>query len=518
MTETADFGTAAVVAPHAAAAGAARDVLIEGGNAIEAAVAAAAVSGVVFQHRHGLGGDATWVIREAGARGRTRALDARGPAAQAATLARYRTQERERIPLHGPDAVLAVPGAVAGWAAALDLSAALGGKLPVSRLLEPAARLAREGFPAPKIAASAVSEVSLVEAPGFAATFLADGKLLQAGVQCRAPLLAETLSYLTHAGLADFYRGDIGREIGRDLERLGSPLARTDLRRFEPRWRDPAALLVAKGKAEAPPTGRGLQALAALGLSERLGVGRRDDVAHRHGVIESWKQARVLLEDAEREGEADAVLTDRVLSAMAERVDWAHASPLSVQPTDEDGTWIGVVDATGLAVSLVHTIGTAFGAGCILPRTGLLMGNRGARFAIDIDDGPLLRPGRRAPMDGIPMLFGFDDGRVLPLGGVGPQGSLVALDIAARMRRGASLADAVAAPRLLPGRPSQEEEPVLLAEDGIDPSVLAALRRAGHPLVEGLDPVSEAGALVHHPAGRIEAAADPRREAEAAGF
>ncbi len=144
MDDTETFSVAALVAPHPAAASAGRDVLIEGGSVIEAAIAAAAVSAVVVPHRNGLGGDALWLFREPGPRGLVRVLDARGLTGRGVERALFR--RHDVVPLLGTEATLTVPGAVAGWASAYELSTAQGGRMPLSRLLQPALEAARNGL------------------------------------------------------------------------------------------------------------------------------------------------------------------------------------------------------------------------------------------------------------------------------------------------------------------------------------------------------------------------------------
>ena len=524
MDDTQSFGTAGIVAPHPAAAAAARDVLIEGGNAIEAAVAAASVAAVVLQDRAGLGGDGFWLIREPGARGRPRTIDARGPAGEAASLRGYRDRDEEAIPRHGADAVLTVPGAVGGWHAALDFSAATGGKLPVPRLLEAAVKLARDGFAAASSTLGPTDVASLAAVPGFAKACLIDGKLPAAGTLRSLPRLAETLGYLGHSGLTDFYRGDVGREIAADLESLAIPLGRNDLRRFEARWRAPSELRIAKRGIAVPPTGRALPMLLALGLYERLAAAKPDSAGELHKSLEALGRARGLVVEAvESDREPADLLSDALFAAEAERIDATRTpAPLLAGPEGEDfaedGIWIGVIDRDGLAVSLVQSVGTAFGSGLVLPGTDLLLGNRGAAFALSRDVGPVLRSGRRAPMGSLPALVTHDDGRVAVFGAVGSAGSALAASLAIGLQSGRGLAAAVEAPRIVLGR-DPDGDLVWLAETTMDPSLISALARSGHRVIEGPGAsFGEGGAVLRHPKGRIEVASDGRREAVAEGF
>src|SRR6202163_312220 len=141
---TAGHRRGVVAAPHAAAVEAGRGILVEGGNAIEAMVAMAAVIAVVYPHMNQIGGDGFWLIREAS--GRVRALMAAGVAGSRARPELYREAGLDQIPARGPLAALTVPGAIAGWSLALEAAHAQGGKLPLAEMLAPALRHARDGF------------------------------------------------------------------------------------------------------------------------------------------------------------------------------------------------------------------------------------------------------------------------------------------------------------------------------------------------------------------------------------
>src|SRR5829696_2751672 len=282
MPETPVFSAAAVAAPHTLAAEAGRAVLAEGGNAIEAMAAMAATIAVVYPHMNAIGGDGFWLVREPG--GRVRALEACGPAGRLATIKRYRDKGYEAIPGRGPDAALTVAGAVGGWQVALDYTRTLGGRLPLAALLGGAVRFAREGCPvSPSEAAGKPNEPeALRAAPGFAETFLVEGKTPAAGSIRKLPALADTLAHLAGAG----------REIAADLEAIGSPVTRGDLETFRARMVEPLSLkLEAASLYNFPPPTQGLAALLTLGIHERVGIRRGETVEHHHGLIEAVKRA-----------------------------------------------------------------------------------------------------------------------------------------------------------------------------------------------------------------------------------
>ena len=176
MSDTPVFATAAVAAPHRLAAQAGQHILAQGGNAIEAMTAMAATIAVVYPHMNGIGGDGFWLVRERG--GRVRGIEACGPAGRLATISRYREKGYDTLPSRGPDAALTVAGAIGGWRLALDLSKALGGRLPLGTLLADAIRHARDGVAvSPSEARYVPKELdTLHDQPHFAETFLDEGK------------------------------------------------------------------------------------------------------------------------------------------------------------------------------------------------------------------------------------------------------------------------------------------------------------------------------------------------------
>src|SRR5271170_2654758 len=182
-----------VCAPHAGAVEAGRQILAEGGNAIEAMVAMAAAIAAVYPHMNHIGGDGFWLIREPSRR--VRAIMAAGPAGALAKPELYR--DYETIPPRGALAALTVPGAVGGWMLALEAAKANGGTLPLDVLLAPAVAHARTGYRVTRGQARLTEEFfdGLKDAPGFASAFLIDGKPPAVGATLKQGALAETFSH-----------------------------------------------------------------------------------------------------------------------------------------------------------------------------------------------------------------------------------------------------------------------------------------------------------------------------------
>src|SRR5690349_16129267 len=253
------------VAPHALAAQSALAVLREGGNALEATVAAAATIAVVYPHMNSIGGDAFWCVHVPGSP--PRAIDASGAAAAAASLGFYRERNLAAIPFRGGVAANTVAGTVSGWELALELSHALGGRMPLARLLADAIHYAREGIVVTRsqTATTRAKLAGLAGQPGFDATFLVGGSPPATGTRFRNPRLAATLERLARAGLADFYRGDLARSFAKDLAAVGSPVALRDLESHRAQWREALVLEHSRGTLfNVPPPTQGVISLLIL--------------------------------------------------------------------------------------------------------------------------------------------------------------------------------------------------------------------------------------------------------------
>jgi gamma-glutamyltranspeptidase len=519
----------AAVAPHRLAAESGRAVMGEGGNAIEAMLAMAATIAVVYPHMNSLGGDGFWLIADP--RRRVRVIEACGGAGAKATIASYREKGYDTIPSRGPLAALTVPGAVGGFALAQELAKSLGGRMPIADLFADAARLSREGFPvSPSMARNEPSEFeALASAPGFADAFLTEGKLPKEGALLRQAALADMLAHLSDAGLEDFYRGDVGREIAADLAAIGSAVTRADLEAFRAVEREPLSVEIRSGRLfNAPPPTQGLASLMILALFERLGVERAESFAHVHGLIEATKRAfaarnRIVTDfDRLREDPA-SVLTKEHLDREAAIIDRKKAAPFGGAVPIGDTVWMGAIDRDGVAVSYIQSTYWEFGSGCVLPRTGLLMQNRGVSFSLDPAALNPLEPGRRPFHTLNPPLALFKDGRIMSYGAMGGDGQpqFQAELFTRHVLFGQTLHEAIDAPRWLLGRTWGKTKIDLTLENRFDPSLVRALEQAGHPVLvldraydEGL---GHAGALMRHRDGSIEAAHDPRSDGGALG-
>jgi gamma-glutamyltranspeptidase/glutathione hydrolase len=518
-----------VAAPHAQAAEAGRHVLAEGGNALEAMVAMAAAIAAVYPHMNHVGGDGFWLVREPS--GRVRALMGAGPAGSKATAQLYRDHGHDMIPPRGPLAALTVPAAVAAWGLALDAAKAFGGRLPLDVLLAPAIRHAREGYAVPRSQARLTAEKldELKNVPGFAETFLVDGKPPEQGAVLKQPALAATLEQLAHAGLGDFYRGDVGHEIAADLERIGSPVTRADLERYRPRVEAPLSVTLASGTLyNTPSPTQGIASLLLLAIYERLRIADAESFAHVHGLVEATKRAfrvrdRVVTDPNLVTEDIERYFRPAFLDAEAARIDLRKAAPWPGRPEAGDTVWMGAADASGLVVSYIQSIYWEFGSGCVLPRTGVLMQNRGASFSLERGARNPLAPGRLPFHTLNPALAVLRDGRVMAYGAMGGDGqpqSQAAL-FTRHVLYKQSLPEALDRPRWLLGRTWGSDHTNLRLESRFDGGLIDRLLSAGHDVQVLDEPYSDttghAGAVVLHPDGGSEGAHDPRADGGAAG-
>ncbi|MFK8253512.1 gamma-glutamyltransferase family protein [Ancylobacter terrae] len=527
--ESAHAGRGMVAAPHWLAVEAGRAVIAEGGNAVEAALATAAAIAVVYPHMNHLGGDGFWLIRSPN--GQVRYIEACGPAGARATRALYREQGYDAVPARGPLAALTVPGQIGGWMLALEAAAALGGRLPLTRLLEPAIAHARNGAPVPasQTELTAEKQAGLDGVPGFAATFLVEGKPPAPGTIQRFPRVADTLEHLARAGLDDYYRGDVGREIAGDLERAGSPVTRADLQAFRAVLRAPLHVKLSGMELwGSPPPTQGLATLMILALFDRLGVTQAEGFEHLHGLIEATKRAflvrdRVVTDFERLTHDPASFLTPEALAREAAAIDPKRAAPWPHKARPGDTIWLGAADASGIVVSYIQSIYWEFGSGLVLPSTGVLMQNRGSSFSLDPASPNPLEPGRRPFHTLNPAMAATADGRVVGFGTMGGEGQpqTNAAVMSRHLMFGQPLGTAIEAPRWVLGRTWGSETMSLRMEPRVDSGVVERMLRAGHE-VELLDTpfsgvMGHAGAVVLHPRGGLEGGHDPRSDGGAAG-
>ncbi len=526
------------VAPHALAAQSALAVLREGGNAIEAMIAAAATIAVVYPHMNSIGGDSFWLMHvPADVHGTYApgAIDACGAAARAASIDWYRERGiTESIPFRGGVAANTVAGTISGWGAAFDLSRrALGGRLPLTRLLEDAIYYAEHGTVVTRSQAATTANklAELAPQPGFAQTFLLDGAAPAQGSVFKQPRMAATLRRIARKGTDDFYRGELARSMANDLAQAGSPLTLDDLQAHRAQLVDPLSLTHSAGTLYnlTPPT-QGVVSLLILGILDELGIG---DVApasadYVHLCVEATKQAfrvrdRYVTDPAYMSIAAQSLLTREHLRELAAKIDRHHAAPWGTGQGPGDTVWMGVIDGQGRAVSFIQSLYHEFGAGIVLNDSGVNWQNRGCSFSLQDNHLNALRPGRKPFHTLNPAMALLNDGRVMVYGSMGGDGqpqtqSAIFTRVVAQ---GMEPQTAVSAPRWLLGRRWGDATDTLKLESRFEAGMVRELAARGHE-VEVLQAFDEAmghaGCIVRHADGVLVGGADPRSDGAVAAF
>jgi gamma-glutamyltranspeptidase/glutathione hydrolase len=533
-------GRSAVYAPHGViatsqplASAAGLEVLQRGGNAVDAAVTAAAVLTVVEPMMTGIGGDMFAMVWSAKDH-RLLGLNASGRAGSLMTREELLRRGYTSMPTGGVETVT-VPGALSGWAALLRRS----GTISLAQALAPAIRLAEEGFPVtPVIAQDWADEAErLAKDEGARATFLVDGvRTPKAGEWFRNPDYARTLRLIAKEGPGVFYGGALGRRVVRRVRALGGFLTVGDLRRQRPVWVTPISTTFHGYRVwELPPNGQGVAVLEMLRILEPYdlkGMGQ-GSAAYLHRLIEAKKLAyadiRRFVGDTLSEQTAAHLLSDDFIATRRVRLDSTHAA---VRPdpgpalTASETIYLTVADAQGNMVSFINSLFDAFGSDVVVPGTGFALQNRGSAFSLEPGMPNTVAPGKRPFHTIIPafvtrpkpgaesspaldepwLSFGVMGGAMQPQGQVQVLMNLIVF--------GQDLQAAIDAPRF-----RHMDSTRVWVEDPVPDSVRAALTAMGHTVSGPLAPRPFGGgqAIMRLPRGWV-AASDPRKDGEAVGY
>ena len=542
MRQTLTSPRGMVTAPHHLATSAAASVLREGGNAIEAMVAAASTIAVVYPHMNSIGGDGFWIICEPGKE--PVAIDACGRAAGLASIDWYREQgiAGTTIPGRGPLAANTAAGAISGWQEALAHSSRMGGKLPVSRLLQDAIYYAKNGAPVTQSQVNFTTKFlpELGGQPGFAKQFLNDDtdghQVPRVNTLRTYAALGNTLQALADKGLDDFYRGDIAASNAAQLEALGSPLRLADFRAHRASSVKPLSVKVTGATLYnmTPPT-QGLASLMILAIFDKLrirhNIKEAEGFEYLHAIVEATKQAfkvrnRHVADPATMTANGvtpEQFLTDSFIDQCVNAVDMKKALPWPEKTIHGDTIWMGTADSAGRMVSYIQSVYWEFGSGVVLTDTGVGWQNRGSSFLLDPASHMALVPHKKPFHTLNPAYARFDDGRTMVYGNMGgdgqPQSQSAVFSRYAMF--GQTLQAAVSSPRWLLGKTWGQESTTLKFENRTDAKALQALRDAGHDvevLEDYSDTMGHAGAIVRQPDGLYLGAADPRSDGVVAGF
>jgi len=521
------------VAPHALASQSALAVLREGGNAIEAMIAAAATIAVVYPHMNSIGGDCFWLLHVPGeAPG---AIDACGAAAARATRDWYAERgHRQTIPHRGGIAANTVAGTISGWGAAHELSRkALGGRLPLTRLLEDATHYARHGIPV-TVSQSSLTAAKMGELqvqPGFAETFLVHGGAPAAGSRFVQTRLADTLERIARAGTADFYRGELAQSMAEDLARVDSPLTARDLAAHRAQLVNPLTLQHSAGTVHnmTPPT-QGVVSLLILGILDALDIGAvpQGSADYVHLCVEATKQAfrirdRQVTDPRYMKVNAQSLLSPEHVRELAQRIDRRRAAPWGGRTQAGDTVWMGVIDGAGRAVSFIQSIYHEFGSGIVLPGSGVNWQNRGCSFALEAGALNALEPGRKPFHTLNPAMARLSGGRTVVYGTMGGDGQpqTQCAIFTRAIAHGLAPQAAISAPRWLLGRTWGQTSESLKLESRFDAGMVRELSERGHDveIIGAYDEtVGHAGMIIRHADGILEGGADPRSDGSVAAY
>ncbi len=484
-------GVVAAESPHAAQAGAA--ILARGGNAVDAAVAAAAVMTVVAPMENGLGGDLFAMVYDEGT-GKLAGLNASGWAPARLTLEAMRAAGQTEMPGRGIHSVTA-PGAVDGW---LKLHERFGRK-KLDELFAPAIHHAEAGFPVgEQVAALWAANAETVQGdPEAARVFLPGGRPPKAGELFRNPDLAGTLRLLAREGGEAFYRGEIARRIVELSERLGGKLAREDLAEFSAEWVEPLSIDYRGWRVcELPPQCQGVAALEMLNLVENFPLAQfgHNSADTLHLLIEAKKLAYADLaafvgDPRFAPAPLEAMLSKEYARNRAGEIDLSRAANRAAagRPADfrrvrapADTTYLCAADRDGRMVSLIQSNYKPFGTGLVPRASGFPLQNRGALFSLD-PQSPNALAGRKRPFHTIIPAFMARGGVRIVFGIMGAynQAQAHAQFVANVVDFGMNVQAALEAPRFT--KASFDGRDVQL-EDRIPAAVREELTRRGHEL------------------------------------
>ncbi|GBR02582.1 gamma-glutamyltransferase [Acetobacter oeni] len=530
QTRSEVIGTHGLVATsQPLAAGIGLDILRHGGNAFDAAIATAAAINVVEPESAGMGGDLfmiAWVAKEH----RLVALDSAGRAPSGATPEYFRAHKLNQVPYTGIQSVV-VPGTVAGWDAIQNRY----GTMTFKETLEPAARLAEEGFGVTERVEGEWQEYAglLGKDPDTASVYLPQGKPPALYGIFRNPDLAKTFRLLEQGGVDVFYKGPVSEAIVKKSRALGGTFTPSDFEKIKPQWVTPLTTSYRGYDIyEMPPSTQGVAVLEALNLVEQCGpkVGidpRREgprSPLYWHLLIEAKKVAyadlRHYVGDPDFVSVPTAKLTSKAYAAsQCAKINPRHAAAIDADRDPVGGTvYLTTADRSGNVVSLIFSVYDEFGSGITVPGYGFLLNNRGAQFSLDDKSPNVIAPGKRPFYTIIPGFVLKDNKPFLSLGVMyGDQQAQGQLQVLENMLDlGANPQAASDAARF---SHSEETNNVVL-ESELYQAVGSSLKAMGHKVIEGNGLIMGGyqAIMIDPRSGVYRGASDHRKDGAAVGY
>ncbi|HEX5474251.1 MAG TPA: gamma-glutamyltransferase [Vicinamibacterales bacterium] len=526
-------GAIATSQPLATAAG--LHVLETGGNAIDAAVTAAAVLSVVEPTMNGIGGDLFAIVYDPATKS-IHGLNASGRAPAAATPEEFQRRHLDRIPYRGPLSVT-VPGVVDGWNALL----AKYGTISLAQALAPAIAYARDGYAVSEIIAWQWREVEgvLARDPDAARVFLPGGHAPAPGDVFRNPELASSLELIAKEGRDAFYRGAIAQAIAEDMKRRGGLITVDDLAANHPDWVDPVSTSYRGYRVfEMPPNTQGLAALEMLNILEGYDVHAlgHNSAAYLHLLIEA---KRIAYADRDTwigdpattpEAAVRRMLSKEYAAERRHDIDPDRAAksvkPFTLPDTATpnrgdhpqamgDTVYLTAADGQGHVVSLIESLYETFGAGIVAGHTGIALQNRGSLFSLAPGHPNRIAPGKRPFHTLIPAMVLHDDRPWLTFGVMGGdmQAQAHVQVLLNLIDFGMNVQEAGEAARF------RHTAQGVALESAISPAARFGLIQRGHRLIDEVGVFGGfQGILIDPRTGVLMAGSDPRKDGMAAGF
>lgn len=433
-TRTPVFARNVVATSQPLAAQAGLRMLAAGGTAVDAIIASAATLAVVEPVSNGLGSDCFAIIWDGS---KLHGLNASGPAPSAWNPEYFKRKHGGTIPMRGWDSVT-VPGCVAGWAALHERF----GKLPFETVLAPAIEYAQRGFAVSPIVAQkwAAQADRLQPLPGFAETFLPNGRVPHIGERFVLAGAADTLKRIAATLGRDFYEGETAHKLVAHAQAHDAALTLADLRNFAPEWVTPISQAY-RGHTlhQIPPNGQGIAALMALGILGQFDIGARpiDHPDTQHLMIEAMKLAFAdvyahVADSAHMHLSTQQLLAPDYLASRAAMIDMQRAQSFTSGHAPRGGTvYATAADRNGMMVSFIQSNYMGFGSGVVVPGTGVSLQNRGHCFSTEPNHPNVVAGGKRPFHTIIPGFLMRDGAPVMSFGVMGgnmqPQGQVQAL-------------------------------------------------------------------------------------------
>ncbi|WP_171240188.1 gamma-glutamyltransferase family protein [Ruegeria sp. HKCCA5491] len=503
---------------HPLAAQVAVDILQKGGNAMDAAIAGAALLGICEPQMTGLGGDCFVLFNRAG-ENEIRALNGSGRAPSAADPQKLRNAGLTTVPLNTTESVT-IPGAVD----AICHLAETEGKLGLDAILQPAIHYADIGVPvAPRVAFDWQTGEATLQGPARG-HYLIDGKVPKVGQVFRAPGQAEVLRQIAKRGRDAFYSGDIAQDMVDALTQMGGGHSLADFQATKCTEAQPVVgNYQGVDLVEHPPNGQGATAILLLNILKSFDLASMDPFGTERIHIEAeasklaYDARNRFIADPDHNARAelfcDQVLADR-LAALIDPKRAMPAAPLLTEAIHKDTVYITVVDRDLMAVSLIYSIFHSFGSGIASEKYGILLQNRGAGFTLEPGHPNEMGPGKRPMHTIIPGML-CENGRVtMPFGVMGgafqPTGH--ARLLSNLTDHGLGLQQSIDTPRAF------ADAGVLKLERGIPPKVAQQLASMGHNVQTPETPLGGAQAIRIREDGVLEGGSDPRKDGCALGY